>query len=224
MPGVARSLSSDQSDNFAGLIGASLLSLNFVLAARVRWLEEVMNGLPRIYSAHHRIGAFALMFLLAHPLFLSLQYLPTPLPLAASFLTPGLDEMSRLLGVLALLSLVTLLVITFFIRIPYHQWKATHRWLGLPLLLASVHVYLIPGNLSAAPHLRAYMVSVLAVGVVAFAYRVPLGRWLVRRYPYKVRSVQRHNTAVEAQLVPTVGRSDTRRASFSSCAYRAPVA
>ncbi len=187
----------------SGLLGASMFSLNFVLAARLRWLEDLMSGLPRMYVAHHVFGGLALILLLIHPLFLGLQYLPVSLSLAASFFTPNLNDTPKLLGVLALGVLIVLLFITFFIRIAYHKWKSTHQWLGLSLLFASLHVYLIPGHLSSAPGLRAYMVMIIIVGLVAFLYRVLFGRWLVRRSLYKVVGVNAHGeNGTEVTLTP----------------------
>ncbi len=187
----------------SGLLGASMFSLNFVLAARLRWLEDLMSGLPRVYVVHHIFGGLTLILLLTHPLFLGLQYLSSSLSFAANFFVPSLSDIPKLLGVLALGTLAVLLFITFFIRIAYHKWKSTHQWLGLSLLFASLHVYLIPGHLSSAPELRVYMVLIIVLGLVAFAYRVLFGRWLVRRSPYKVQSVNVHDdNGTEVTLAP----------------------
>ncbi len=186
----------------SGLIGASLFSLNFILAARLGWVEELMSGLPRIYTFHHFSGIAALILLLMHPLFLGLQYLPFSFSLVVDFFVPDFSDKPKLLGAIALLTIVVLLFITLFMRIAYHKWKATHQWLGLALLLASLHVYLIPGHLSSAPGLRYYMVSVIIAGLVAFTYRVLFGRWLIRRYPYKVNKVNVHDNGTEVILSP----------------------
>lgn len=59
-----------------GLCGSVLFSLNFILSARLRFLEGLFGGLNRIYIIHHIIGAISLILLLYHPVMVSLLYLP----------------------------------------------------------------------------------------------------------------------------------------------------
>ncbi|HYH75236.1 MAG TPA: ferric reductase-like transmembrane domain-containing protein, partial [Candidatus Saccharimonadales bacterium] len=186
----------------AGIAGACLFSLNFILAARIGWIEELLRGLPRVYSLHHLFGGLAFILLLFHPVLLGLQYVSQSLSLAADFFLPQPTDIPRLFGVLALGILGGLLCITFFLRIAYHTWKSTHQWLGLALLFASLHVYLMPGNLSQADGLRPYMVAVIIAGLLAFGYRVLFGCWLVRRSPYVVQDVEQHADATEVHLSP----------------------
>ena len=198
LPGLLRSIG-----HLCGLLGATLFSCNFILSARIGWIEEILSGLPKVYNLHHLFGGLAFILLLVHPVFLGLQYLPYSVSAAASFFLPNPADIPKLLGVLALGTLTTLLFITFFVRIAYHNWKATHQWLGLALVLASLHVYLMPGHLDSAPLLRGYMVTLMALGIVAFGYRVVFGRWLVKRYPYAVDMVKVHDTqATEARSLP----------------------
>ncbi len=197
-PGALRSIG-----HLCGLVGATLFSYNFILAARISWVEEILNGLPKVYTLHHLFGGLAFILLLVHPVFLGLQYLSYSVSTAASFYITIVHDLPKLLGLLAWATLVGLLIITFFIQIAYHHWKATHQWLGLALVLASLHVYLIPGHLDSAPWLRGYMVTLMAAGLAAFAYRVLGGRWLVRRYVYRVDSVKVHNQlATKVRLRP----------------------
>jgi predicted ferric reductase len=186
-----------------GIVGATLFACNFILSARIGWIEEVLQGLPKVYNLHHLLGGVAFILLLVHPVFLGLQYLPSSVEAAAAFFWPNVNDIPKLLGMTALSVLSVLLFITFFIRIAYHNWKSTHQWLGLALLLASLHVYLIPGHLDASPWLRGYMVFLMIAGLIAFSYRVLFGRWLVHRYPFVVDAVTLHNSlATEVQLVP----------------------
>lgn len=206
-PGVLRSIG-----HLCGIIGALFFSYNFILSARISWIEEIFNGLPKVYSLHHLFGGIALILLLVHPVFLGLQYLPNSISAAASFYLPDIYDIPKMMGVIALGILTSLLCITFFVRIAYHNWKATHQWLGLALVFASLHVYLMPGHLDSAPWLRGYMIVMMVLGLTAFTYRVLLGRWLVRRYPYIVDNIRVYgNTATEVRLLP-LQKSISRKA------------
>jgi len=51
----------------AGLVEMALLSVSFVLSARLRGLEDYFGGLDGMYRTHHRVGLVASGLLLAHP-------------------------------------------------------------------------------------------------------------------------------------------------------------
>lgn len=186
----------------AGVMGASLFSLNFILSARLSWIEEALRGLPRVYTFHHYIGIIALILLLTHPLGLGLQYLPYSLELAVAFFLPDFTDIPKLLGMIALVIVATLLWITLFVRIAYHRWKFSHQWLGLALFIASFHVFLIPGHLDGASQLRYYMLSIMLLGLTTYTYRTLLGRWLVRRTAYRVANVKNQQQVTEITLDP----------------------
>ncbi len=187
-----------------GLLGVSLFTLNFILAARLRMIEDWIGGLNRVYILHHQIGAYALIFLLFHPLFLTLQYLVISVVAAAQFLLPPTAEIAVWLGIGALITLTILLIITFFFRIEYQRWKITHRLLGVSLLLAFLHVLTISGDLSSNLIQRLYLLTVMGIGLLAWFYRSLLHKWLVKRTPYRVKNVEHINEDIlEIELSPT---------------------
>src|SRR3989344_3018961 len=59
-----------------GLVGSVLFSINFILSGRFRFLEPYFSGLNQIYIVHHKIGAYAFILLLYHPVAISVSYLP----------------------------------------------------------------------------------------------------------------------------------------------------
>ena len=202
-----------------GLIGMVMYALNLVYATRLRFLERWFGGLNRVYIAHHLLGGFALMFLSMHPLFLALRYVKSSLLQAALLLIPsGLTPLSALyhphdnlhqlilsqwaifFGIIAFWGMVGLLLITFFIKIPYHFWLFTHRFLGWAFFLAGLHVLFVTSDTSINGPLKYYMLSTAGVGLVAFTYRRFMGNILIRRYRYNVHSVAQDAAGV-TQLV-----------------------
>ena len=199
----------------SGVVGASFLSLNFVLSARLAFIEDWLHGLPRVYTLHHLLGGLALILLVLHPLFMGMQYVPLSLQLAADFYIPSSAEWAKGLGVYALTLLVVLLVITFYVKIPYQSWRSTHKWLGLPLVLATLHVLFIPGDISGNTVLRLYMVGLLSLGLLSFAYRTLFGRRLVKRYRYIVEKVVPHGKAgTEVVMRPKEEQIEYRAGQF----------
>src|SRR3989344_2009552 len=123
------------------LSGAVLFSINFVLSGRFRFLEPFFGGLNRIYIIHHLIGAIAFILLLYHPVFVALFYLPISVLAAAKILFSNISNLPVFLGMISLFIMIIVLVITFFTHLPYQIWKFIHKFLGLSLLLATLHIF-----------------------------------------------------------------------------------
>lgn len=186
-----------------GLCGAVLFSFNFILSARLRLLEGLFGGLNRIYIIHHIIGAISFVMLLYHPILVALFYLPISVLAAAKILLSGPSNFPVFIGLVALGIMIIALVITFFIKLPYQTWKLTHKFLGLSLFLASLHIFLIPSTVSVSNPLRYYMLTVSFIGIVAFLYRSIFDKLLVKRLKYKVDVVNKlPGDVVEAVLSP----------------------
>lgn len=75
----------------SGLLGAALLSIQFFLAARLRFVERIFKGLDKVYKTHAYVGSFAFVLLLNHPLFLALNLLPSSSGAARLFLFPTIQ-------------------------------------------------------------------------------------------------------------------------------------
>lgn len=187
-----------------GLIGFILYAINMVLTLRQRWLENIFNGLNRVYIAHHVTGGIALAFLLFHPLLIALQYveleIASSIKRAATALLPQSinfedtfpivqEAVAYNSGIIAFIGMVVLLMITFYAKLPYRFWLFTHRFLGVAFLFAGLHVIFIDSDVSRSPFLMTYMLFWIIVGLFAFVYKTLLGNIFVRRSPYKVSGV-----------------------------------
>jgi predicted ferric reductase len=207
-----------------GLVGMVMYALNLIYATRLRFLEYWFGGLNRVYIAHHLLGGFALILLAFHPMLLALRYVKTSITQAALLLIPnGLTPIDALwdkssdfhttviiqwgifFGIIAFWGMVVLLLITFFIKIPYHVWLFTHRFLGYAFFLAGLHVIILSSNASSSNALRLYVLVMSVLGILAFIYRSLVGKILIRKYKYSVVDV-----AIEAGNVThiTMAASD----------------
>jgi predicted ferric reductase len=177
----------------AALIGVVLFSLSFLLATRAKWVEALFGGLDKAYKAHHIFGGLAFCFLLFHPILLSLQYVSFSVKAAAEFLLPPLSNIPQWYGVLALVTMIVFLVITFYFfrSVRYQRWKLIHQLLGISLMLGTLHAFYIPSQVFVtSPFLRIYILFFLVLGLISFLYRVLFGAWLVHRLPYTVSAVR----------------------------------
>ncbi len=205
-----------------GLIGLVLYAINLLLAARTRWMENFFGGLNRVYIAHHITGGVALILLVFHPLFLAVKYIDLKaldsIKDSAKFLLPrGLDlnktfyeaEQGAAInaGIIAFIGMVVLLVLTFFVKLPYRFWLITHKFLGVAFMFAGLHVILISSDTSRDLFLKYYMLTWVIIGLCAFLYRTVMSNIFVRRYPYKVMAVSELEGNVVALSLEPIEKS-----------------
>lgn len=177
------------------LIGYVLLCINFVLSARLRFVERLFLGLNKMYVVHHLVGGVAFVLLLIHPVLMLMVYFPIPIDLAVAC------------GLAAFVIMCTVLVITFFVKMEYDQWKKIHKYMGLCLFFASLHMALIGSTVSQSLPLKIYMYMWTFLAMASFCYRVLLGRYLVPRRVFEVKKVNILNSeVVDVILNPINGR------------------
>lgn len=193
----------------AGLVGTVLYALSLVLSTRLKFLESSFGGLNRVYVAHHIIGGLSLVLLTFHPLFLALRYVNYNVREAALVLIPNglspigalfdakhvvhedvLQQWAILFGSIAFWGMVVLLLITLFIKIPYRLWLLTHKFLGVAFLISGLHIFFIQSDTSTMGALKIYMLSIIAIGLIAYIYKTLLGSIIIRQYSYVIASTK----------------------------------
>jgi predicted ferric reductase len=86
-------------------------------------------------------------------------------------------------------------------RASYERWLTGHRLTGLFVAIAVVHGAMVDPVLRHSVLLRVAFLIVGAVGVIAYAYRELLARYVVPIYDYTVADVRRPNkTMLEVTL------------------------
>jgi predicted ferric reductase len=192
-----------------GLIGMVMYALNLIYATRLRFLEYLFGGLNRVYIAHHMLGGLALAFLSLHPLFLALRFVKVSIQQAALLLLPNglvplsalfdkknqyhglvLEQWAIFFGIVAFWGMVVLLLVTFFIKIPYRIWLMTHRFLGVAFFFGGLHVLFITSDTSKNGPLKYYILGLTALGLLAYIYKTLAAKILIRRYKYKIQGVK----------------------------------
>lgn len=184
------------------LTGVVLFSINFILSARFRIVENLFFGLNRVFIEHHKIGSYAFILLLFHPTFILAQYLSVSVSAAVSILIPSIGNLSNTLGLSALMIMTILLILTYYINLHYETWKSTHQFLGLALILAFFHVLITPSTISSNLVLRYYILGFVVLGIMSFVYRMITKYFRLTSIPYIVREVNIKNDLVEIIMDP----------------------
>ena len=182
----------------AGLVGAAMFSLVILLSVKIKWLDDHFNGLNKVYKTHHTLGAVAFILLLLHPIFLTIQYMTYSFNAGFSFFFLN-NTLSILFGKISLLLMIVALILTFFIILRYERWKFFHKFLAYSFLLASLHVYLIPSDVSRNLPLRIYMLSL--IGAAIFCSFI-LRHLIKKTYAYYITEVKQMHEITEITLAP----------------------
>src|SRR5574341_1150312 len=175
-----------------------LMACAIVLANRPRFLEPYFGGLDKMYQSHKTATLTAISLLFAHFFLIPLQSEPY---------SPG-----RLLGKTALLGLSALILLTLaprvpvlggYVRLAYHHWRLTHKFVGLFFIIGVFHRLQV-NNVSQTSHvLDLYWFAIVYVGIAAYLYKELLAPFLRRPHAYVVEAARKLNgTPLEVTLKP----------------------
>ena len=156
-------------------LAISTLSVNFILAARFKFLERLFHGLDRMYRVHKFVGRASLFFILLHPVFLMIYRFPTVSRIIPLLLPVGRIEVA--IGVIAVYLFILLIVLTVALKVPYHLWLVSHKAMGIVLLLSGLHVLIAGSDVNSFAWLQNYIIILWSIGI---------GSWLYMLLIYKV--------------------------------------
>jgi predicted ferric reductase len=176
--------------NNLALVGYTIVALQFILAARLKWIERPF-GLDMIFAFHKAMALLAVVFLLAHPLLMAW----------------GKNRWSLLyrwnvswpihVGRIALLWLVIAILTSSFrklIHFEYERWRAWHNVLVAGVLVLGFVHSISMGDLRAGP-MRLVWDGVFGAAMLAYGYHRCFSPYRGRRHPFEVIEVRRetHN-------------------------------
>jgi len=127
----------------AGWAGSGLLAASLLLMIREAKLATWLGGLESMYRWHHRLGVWAYLALLVHPLALAAAGWSEAPALAWAMLAPWRQGWPVWLGWAALLCLMAGLAAALSPAMPYARWRGLHNLLGLAIVLALGHLLLL---------------------------------------------------------------------------------
>jgi hypothetical protein len=176
--------------NIAALVGTAAFAVALTLGGRLRVVERLFVGLDRMYRAHRFLGLVAVSLVALHVLLLVLSRALLPGRSPWTLFTPGAGW-KIFVGVVALPGLLAGLALTMFARMRHETFVRVQRSIAIVFLLASVHVFVVPGTKASSRPLTVYLALLTGLALAAFARRSLLGRLLIRRRRYRVEGVQR---------------------------------
>jgi predicted ferric reductase len=198
-----------------GVIGLGMYAMDLALATRLRWFEDIFGGLNRVLMSHQILGGLALVMLLIHPMLTAISYYPYGIHTVANFFIPQTAYIGTAFGIVALVVMIGLVGVSYYARLGYKVWLASHKYLGVAYVLVALHVLLTPNHITANLFVRWYLYGLLVVGVAAYVYRTLLPNIFVRRYIYTITSaVAKGIGVVEVTLSPVADQVHFKAGQF----------
>jgi predicted ferric reductase len=185
----------------AGFLAIVFLSLNFILSARYRFIENIAGGLDKMYRVHIGTGITAFTFIILHPLLLASFFLENTEVFRSFFIPYVSNNLARNLGILSFWIFVIILLIASSKRLRYHIWKVVHSFIGIPLLLAAGHVVLVDSLEGYLP-LTLWSVLWITLGIWSYVYKVFLYDFVGPVFKYKVEKINKTEELFEFFLTP----------------------
>lgn len=167
------------------LLGFSIICLQFVLAARSRWIERPF-GLDRIYRFHKAMAITALVLLAAHPVLIAAGRQRWQL------ITTFGQGWPILIAKLALFLMAVIALSAWIQRAmswSFQRWRVAHNLLAVPILILGFTHNMRVGEAGEELAMRAIAISYAFVAMSAYVYHQLMVPAMLGRRRYTVMGV-----------------------------------
>lgn len=195
--------------------GMILMSCAFVLANRPRVLEPFFGGLDQMYKSHKTAALTGITLIVAH-------FFVIPL-------TQDPYSLGRILGKVSLVGLAALVLLTLaprvpvvggYVRLAYHQWRWTHKFIGVFFIVGFIHMLQIKSVSQSAPIPNWYWNLIVYIGMAAYLYKELLAPFLHKPYAYAVEAVRKLNgSTLEVTLKPSGSKPGQTAGQFAFVSF-----
>lgn len=176
--------------------GIGLLVASLLLMLREPRLAAWLGGLEAMYRWHHRSGTLGYALTLLHPLALAADAWQEAPSRAHLVVAPWAQSWPTLLGWAALLLLMAGLGATFAHGIGHRRWRMLHIGLGVAVIVAALHVFVLLGDTAAT-------LVVLGLALAFVVWRLLVVDRGLRAPTYRVEQVDHvAQGVIEARLRP----------------------
>lgn len=182
------------------LLGTVGYFVSFTFSSRMPFFEKLLP-LDQSYKIHRTTGTLAGAGILLHITALIANVLPSTKALTL-YLLPSLN-ISYTFGVIAFYSILTMLLSTLYMKLPYRVWNIIHKITSYSIIFATLHILLIPSDVSSFVPLRVWILFIVTSGVIGWVYRQFFYNKFAYRHEYAVTAVEKFNSILVISLTAT---------------------
>lgn len=188
-------------NQIAALLGTILFVWSMILATRLDFLETLFGGMDKVYKIHRKVSEIGASLILLHTIALAIS----SSGINFRYFLPVHKNQSINMGVYSFWFFAATILLTLFIRkikLPYHLWKQTHKFLNLAMVLALFHIISIPSDTSIFAPLGIWMYLVTGFGVASGIYMSFFYRWFGPKFKYEIVKIDRYGDIHDVYLKP----------------------
>lgn len=172
-----------------GQFAILIFSLEFILATRAKWVEKIFGGFDRVYRMHSILGRLGFLLMIMHFAF----SIANSSAYWIDYVLPS-SEISVLFGQISLALFIILVAVSVWVKLPYHVWLLTHKFMGVAFLFAGMHVWLIQPEYRNFDPYRTIYTIIWYAGVYSFFYKLLFYKYMAPSHRAIVEKiVQRHD-------------------------------
>lgn len=194
---------------WSGLLAVFFVLIQFFLLSRNQWLEKTF-GFPALSRIHHTNGLLAFIFIISHPILLTISYARIDkISLSSQFIDFLQNYPFAFLAFLGFLIFIILTLLSLYIvknKLAYETWYAVHLLAYIAVILAFRHQLAVGTDFLNHPILIWFwylLYSFVFINLLLFRFFKPLINYF--RYSFKVSSIKKETEA--AYSVYITGRN-----------------
>ena len=182
----------------AGLFSEFLIIIQLILVSRFTSIE-IQYGFDKLISLHKKIGFFLGIFLISHPILLTIGYAQSK---NISFLTQFLNFLTKWDGVLGATIAFIIIVFVAIIsikksreKISYEVWYFLHLPLYIAVAIAFSHQINTGDMSSGGAMFYWFLINIVTIGILIF-YRFLRPIYLFFKHSFRIEKIVKENNNV----------------------------
>lgn len=174
-----------------GLLAEFFILTQLVLIGRIRWIERVF-GHPRLTALHRVVGTYIAIFLISHPIFLTIGWAGMTesgyLEQFTSFLTNWEHVLLAFVGLILFILTIVLSLPPVRRKLKYEHWHFTHLFMYAAIVLAFLHQIETGDVSSGTPFYYWITLNFTVFGLMLF-FRFATPIYVSLRHDFKVEKI-----------------------------------
>jgi len=207
-------------NQITALLGTLLLSWSMLLMTKLDFLEDIFDGLNNVYLAHKKASIWGMILIIAHVVSLVLERLPN-INRAFNLFLPFHNQPFINLGVLSFWLFIVFVITTLLrnkLKLPYNTWKILHKFTGIALILAFIHIILLPKD-NSAYILNLWLIGTTGAGIASWIYYEFIYKILTPNYKYKISKIKRAGDIFKINLIPIDRKMQYKPGQFAYLSF-----
>ncbi len=188
-------------NQISALFGTVLFSWSFFTATRFNFLDKWFGGMDKVYEVHKKVSIWGFILIIGHLFFLAVGNIDN----FSQWFFAVEEENGVKAGIISFWIFFFLITMTLFmkkIKIPYHYWKFTHKFINLAMFFALLHVLKVESDTSRFMPLGVWIKTLMILALLSGLYKTFFYKYFAKKYKYKIIKIKKYKDTYDIYLKP----------------------